>query len=186
MTGIFLFYFFFPFIAPYIYDRASYQPLMDILNLFSLDYLGWFSTGAWLYLCVSKNEYNPKVSCLISFAIVPLSLIVRFGINQPPIDSLLSCTALYFVFLATLWSRKFATFWDKKFFMFMGFISYPLYMIHENALVALTVKTHSFFPFIPDLLTPIPGIALIIFIAWVMAKFLEPALREQIKLWLNL
>lgn len=62
-----------------------------------------------------------------------------------------------------------------------GTISYPFYLIHENAMVALTITTHRWLPFIPGALTPWPGIVLLGLIAFGIAGTLEPSLRSLIK-----
>ena len=69
---------------------------------------------------------------------------------------------------------------------FMGFISYPLYLIHENALVGFTVKVHNHLAFVPDMMSPLPGIAFIVVSAWIIAAFLEPRLKELLKIPLGM
>ena len=47
----------------------------------------------------------------------------------------------------------------------------------KNALVAFTVATHSWLPFIPDHLSFVPGLLWVGFIAWLIATFVEPYLK---------
>ena len=67
-----------------------------------------------------------------------------------------------------------------------GFISYHLYLIHENALIAMTIKVHLKFPAIPAVLTPLPGLILILSAAYILAllrdirKYIKP--HEKINL----
>ena len=62
-----------------------------------------------------------------------------------------------------------------------GMISYPFYLIHENAMVALTITVHRLLPSLPDAITPWPGIVLLALIAFDIAVYLEPRLGSALK-----
>ena len=57
-------------------------------------------------------------------------------------------------------------------FLFIGFISYPLYLIHGNLLVSGITKLQKY-TVIPEFLLPIFPILLLILIAYVITKKIE-------------
>jgi peptidoglycan/LPS O-acetylase OafA/YrhL len=71
--------------------------------------------------------------------------------------------------------------WDgllgNKALVFIGFISYPLYLIHENMMVEMIVKVGWAFPGMPAILIPALPICVVISLAWVIAKYMEPATK---------
>ena len=153
------------------------QPIIDkiLFNMLSLQYFGWFCIGALLYKAqVEKNMQLVFLSALMMFP----TIFVKYGRDFALITA---CTVVYLTFYLTLNTRIVSSFFASRFFLFWGFISYPLYLIHENAMVAMTIKTYHSAPYLPDLVTPLPGIALIVLASYLMAKYLEPATRGILK-----
>jgi hypothetical protein len=138
-----------------------------IYDLLSLQYFGSFCVGACLYRAL--NESNQKFITLSFILMFPTTLII---FNK--YDDFFVSALVYLFFLLTLLNRKVAHFVSNQYLTFLGFISYPLYLLHENSLIALTIKTHNFLFFIPDFLTPLPGIFLILLVSFLIAKYFEP------------
>jgi len=65
-----------------------------------------------------------------------------------------------------------------RIFVWLGFISYPLYLLHENMMVGLTIKFAKLYPAIHPLLTWGMVMALICFIAFLVARVLEVKVRN--------
>jgi peptidoglycan/LPS O-acetylase OafA/YrhL len=63
---------------------------------------------------------------------------------------------------------------------FLGFVSYPLYLVHENMMVALTVKLGHIAPGLPGWALPLLPMTWVIVVAWCIARFAEPALSRAI------
>jgi peptidoglycan/LPS O-acetylase OafA/YrhL len=61
----------------------------------------------------------------------------------------------YSVFMGAVNFDKFKDICDNRFLVFFGFISYPLYLIHESIIIALIIKLGTNFRFIPQVLLPI-------------------------------
>jgi peptidoglycan/LPS O-acetylase OafA/YrhL len=148
--------------------------LSKIISLISGRYLGWFAIGAML-LESQKNGGRRKLA-LTALLVLPSSA-VSVGASA---GTLFGCAALYVLFILALTKSSVARVVDYKPLLFMGYISYPLYLIHENAMVATTIKTHGWVPWLPGELTPIPGMALLIGVAYVIARYGEPAMRKQL------
>jgi peptidoglycan/LPS O-acetylase OafA/YrhL len=71
--------------------------------------------------------------------------------------------------------------WSSPLLVFLGFVSYPLYLLHQNALVALIVQLHTRLPGLPALLLPALPMALLVGAAWLIARYAEPFVRERIR-----
>jgi peptidoglycan/LPS O-acetylase OafA/YrhL len=124
---------------------------------------GFFAAGALFFLFYATR--NPKyywsavvvgiISCGTG-ADLALTLLFALAIASVPIQSLLSNRALVFV----------------------GFISYPLYLIHENMMVAMIVKIGRVFPSLFAILIPTIPILVVGGSAWIIASYLEPAAKK--------
>ncbi len=147
-----------------------------ITHVLTLQHFGWFAIGALLY---KKYSENKNKYLYMALAILPLAILET---GWTDIGVAISCMVIFIIFATTLFVDHVAKIFSSRFFIFFGAISYPLYLIHENAMVALAIKTHQYFDFIPDMLTPIPGLVLIIFVAWVIERYIEPFVKRRIKL----
>lgn len=64
-------------------------------------------------------------------------------------------------------------------FLFIGFISYPLYLIHENFMVSMISKLQ-IYNIMPEYLLPVFPVLLLIFVAYVITKRIEPFTKNLI------
>lgn len=152
-------------------------PMVDkiLFNMLSLQYFGWFCVGALLYKAYTVNS---KLLVLASALMMIPTVLIMYGKALPIVTA---CGLVYVAFYLALNNRMVSAVFASRWFVFLGFISYPLYLIHENAMVAMTIKTHHHAPYLPDLLTPWPGIAAIVLVSYLMAKYLEPIVRKRLK-----
>ena len=143
--------------------------------LFDLRYFGWFCVGALLYKAHSTNNNIMRYASAV--LMVP-TILIMFGRSE---ELIIACAVVYLLFFLTINNRFLSHIFSIKPLVFIGFISYPLYLIHENAMVALTIKTHNNFTSIPDFMTPWPGIVVITFFAYIVAKYLEPFTKSMVR-----
>jgi len=66
---------------------------------------------------------------------------------------------------------------SNKFFIFMGAISYPLYLLHENMMVSMIVSIGKIFPAISPYVIPILPIIFVVAFAWFIGKYCGCRLR---------
>ncbi len=148
------------------------------LRQLSFDHFGWFAAGALTYLYFVGKD---KKLLTYAFAVGVFSSIFTALSHWTSWYVFFVAVGILALFIATICYDRLKTVFEYPFFMYFGFVSYPLYLIHENALVALTVKMHAFFPQIPDLLLPVIPIAILTLVAHLIAKFIELPLGRLLK-----
>jgi peptidoglycan/LPS O-acetylase OafA/YrhL len=145
-----------------------------LFDLLSLNHFGWFCVGVFLYL---QKKYGGWKYIVWSFVILLTTLALTFGKN---IGAILFGFSIYTIFLGCILIDSISRFASNKVFLFFGFVSYPLYLIHENAMVSLTIKIHATEKWLPSILTPIPGLVVIVFIAYLITLYAEPFIKNGI------
>lgn len=171
------------FLVAFVYEAAGkfspsfqFKPITGVLfNFLSLKYFGWFCVGALLYKAhVLKSK---KLALASAMLMIPTVLIMY----ERETTILAVCALVYAVFYLALNSKFVGSVFASRVFVFLGFVSYPFYLIHENTMVALTIKTREQWAWIPDHMTPWPGIAMLLLISYCIAKYLEPTVRRILK-----
>ena len=95
--------------------------------------------------------------------------------------STIAATRSRYSFAGSLMSRTVQLLLSARWLVFGGFISYPLYLLHENMLVSGMVKLGVAMPNSPSLLSPIlPALGLIC-LAWLVASYLEPRVKNSLQ-----
>ena len=158
----------FPFMTLKIVDQV-------FLQLLSLQYFGWFCVGALLYKAHLSND---RMMALSSALLMVPTVLIMYGKG---LNIVFFCTMIYVIFYFALTSKAVSSFFKSRVFVFFGFVSYPLYLIHENAMVALTIKTHHSLSMLPAFMTPWPGVAAIVLVSYFLAKYLEPVTRTALR-----
>ncbi|GEN75903.1 acyltransferase family protein [Chryseobacterium hagamense] len=142
----------------------------------SFIHFGWFAAGAVAYIYFYQRE-KKYLWMLIFTMLCALLYVLKF---QDPV-MLVYLVVLCLIFYSALFLKSFGAVFSTRFFKFVGFISYPLYLLHENMLVALIIKIHHTFSQIPYLLLPVISFILIGGLASVVAYVLEPASQKILK-----
>lgn len=127
--------------------------MQRVCNMLSLKYFGWFCSGSIFYLYYqTKKEYYFIMAILVAF-LSSLSLFLVDGMN-----SAIGAFTISVLFSASLRVTIVQQFLTQGLFLFFGLISYPLYLLHENAMISMIVKSPDylpvgvnmfFYPFIP-------------------------------------
>ncbi|MCK0197796.1 acyltransferase [Ancylobacter sp. 6x-1] len=130
----------------------------------------WFFAGAlyFEYTCTGKRA--------VLAAAFGSSLLGALASGQPIGASLF----IIFVFLGAVLIPAIGKLLCLSPFQFIGFISYPLYLVHENMMVAMITKIGRAFPFTPHLLIPLLPIASVVALGYVVARWVEPPTRTAI------
>jgi peptidoglycan/LPS O-acetylase OafA/YrhL len=137
----------------------------------SLGNFQWFACGAlvYQYFTERKKKYIVLYCATILFAIILAG----------SVGNIIMTLIIGIIFLAPFCTEKIHFLFDNRFFDFMGFISYPLYLMHKSAIIALTVKIQSL-NIMPIILLPLIPMIIMVIISYVVAKYIEPKLGKTI------
>ena len=165
-----------------IHCGVTYYPSqIPYLNVFTTikiytdaEYFGWFASGAVFYeFYKTRNIYLLILAILIG---IILMLFKGFYIGGSFVGTL-----VVLFFASSLFSNALSLRLSCKALTFLGFISYPLYLIHENMMVSLIVKFGNTFPYLNSIALPLLPISAIIVIGAFFAYFLEPFTKRLVK-----
>jgi peptidoglycan/LPS O-acetylase OafA/YrhL len=142
----------------------------------SAEHFGWFTFGAafYLYMCDRSRR-------TLSAAIVSAVVAVAFFDGSHLVEKI-PPALMIILFAASMMNEKVQRLLQHKAWLILGLASYPLYLIHENAVVSMTVQLGRLCPSIPAALLPLGPIILLTCIAWTIATYFEPTLRRTIRL----
>jgi peptidoglycan/LPS O-acetylase OafA/YrhL len=138
-------------------------------------YFGWFTAGILFYRYYAKRDFSLWVYAT-AMALASACTIQGKG---PYLVNAAVVVAMIFS-LSTL-STTLQQCLSVSFFRFIGFISYPLYLLHENMMVALSIKLSRIVNGSLSILIPLPAMAAVIGLGWVVAAFAEPGIRNIIR-----
>ena len=151
--------------------------LYTLTYYLSFKYFGWFAAGAAFYLFKRDDDirwwWGACVMCLIS-----IGLFNGFdGQFQLNISTALLTVSL--LFALSLRIQIIQAVLRSPALVWFGFISYPLYLLHENMMIALLAQGAQVIP-IPVIFSPFLVILFIAMVAYVIASYGEGFLRKKI------
>jgi peptidoglycan/LPS O-acetylase OafA/YrhL len=88
--------------------------------------------------------------------------------------------ALIFLFLAVAWGSRLKRIFLGRGLGFFGMLSYPLYLIHENAGVSIIAQAGRL-SWLPSIALPFLALACTAFPAFLIARHIEPALQKKLR-----
>ena len=151
------------------------------------DTLDYWMFGSGIFFALYAR--HKKVWLLSMSAVLGLLSAVTFGLNSPygswgiNYAGIAAALAIMLIIPLSCVMTTLRGLWVNPFFMFFGFISYPLYLCHQNMIVAMMIKIHHAVPFVPSILLPALPIAGVIGLAWMIAKYGEAAVRSFLESW---
>ncbi len=166
----------------YVASRADvvYAKFMSY-GLSDSIYYGMFACGAvFSRYMISRNPWLFALSFFLG-----LTSGLMLGCSNPGIGHVLGGMVMG-TLLMCLIPMSCAIPSARKFFgnpilVFMGFVSYPLYLVHQNMMVSTMLKLRAHVSFMPPTVVAIVGMALVITVGWVIAKFAEPAVKSAMR-----
>ena len=138
-------------------------------------HFGWFATGA-LFYCFFTYQIRRYILAAIGVGL--FSARSLDGVMSPVMEFGALIVSLFALAIINSTIQKILS---NQFMVWIGFISYPLYLIHDGAMVSMIHQLHAVARWMPGYLLPVLPIILLVFVAWVIAKYLEPNLRHIIK-----
>jgi peptidoglycan/LPS O-acetylase OafA/YrhL len=171
-----------------LFAAASFQTLMArlglpgwpgfglLVSLLGLRYYGWFVAGALLW---TRYRHGGRAHWLAAL-VLPAAMLTTPGAGMDPAAAAFGA-ALIALFCLGVFNPVFGRLLAWRPLGFLGFISYPLYLMHENAMIAMTVDVHGLLPGLPAMLTPLPGLAVLAAVAYLVARYAEPAMQKTLR-----
>lgn len=162
-----------------VFPDNSFKLIEIFRGWTSAEHFGWFAAGALYYRFFQTGAQHLFVAA--SILVIPAALITNKGdlaISLPTFAVALMIAALFAAAVYGEWIRPFLR---SRVLIFLGYISYPLYLVHENIMVQLTLKLAKFAEWIPLGLLPVLPIFAVIGLAWLIARYAEPVLSAIIK-----
>jgi peptidoglycan/LPS O-acetylase OafA/YrhL len=157
------------------------QGLHYALYLLDVPYWAWFASGALFYAFVKDRRPITLWMALIvgtAAAVAPVP-----GVGDLPNMTFSPALGLLIVvlFASALVVPLVQEAMSSRVLLFVGAISYPLYLIHESAMVGMIRMLGRTAPGIPGLMMPIAPVALLMLVAWAVATKCEKPLAEALR-----
>jgi peptidoglycan/LPS O-acetylase OafA/YrhL len=154
--------------------QLNFFDLIDkYLTILGAQYFGWFAIGIYTYIYIQEKKVQDK---LILF-ILSLTNILLFNKDSFNPTLILMLTILMLVWFGPFIYPSYRRFLESKIVLFFGFISYPLYLLHQNLITGMTIEFYNLGLRLPGFLFPVTFLIPIIFVSFSIAK-LEPMIRN--------
>jgi peptidoglycan/LPS O-acetylase OafA/YrhL len=140
----------------------------------SFNEFSWFASGSLAYLYyTTKNRSYLLIAALTGIIAASTVALTSSAVSRPAF-------IVPIFFLAAVGFERVEKLLANKILVFIGFISYPLYLIHQNTMIALIAKMGKQFSFIPGALLPVIPVLLLMLVSYFIAKLLEPTIRKKL------
>ena len=156
------------------FNNFVFTKFLEALNYVGVQYYGWFMTGVYAF----RFDSNRTLGNLVVLILMSISAALTTSFGNVQITVAASLTAI--LFLCPLFVTSVRNILSSSLLLFFGFISYPLYLIHQNIVTGLAIKLHNLLPSLPPYIYPVPFIILVVLVAFILAK-LEPSLKFAIE-----
>jgi peptidoglycan/LPS O-acetylase OafA/YrhL len=156
-------------------DNIIFHCLSSLTSRINSQLYGWFAGGALLYIYYTRKRYKALV---LGLAVIAVAVCTEHGIWNAEVK--LPAALVAMVFVGALISQPVRRVLSRQWFLFLGYISYPLYLVHENIMVASIVKVGKWAPLTPSILMPLAPISFVMFIAWLIAAYVEPVIKKAL------
>lgn len=163
------------FLAALVGQYLGLSWLNGAADFLDASYFGWFAAGALFYRW--SRAHSPGRFGLA----VAVALLAPVAIEDPRLEFKIFAYGIVLLFVTANLSPAIQRLLSWRPLLFLGFVSYPLYLVHENMTVSLMIKMGRWAPWIPAILNPMLPLAAVLGIAWIVAAFAEPWLRNELR-----
>lgn len=156
-------------------DEGVFHVIARLNDLLDGRSFGWFAAGALFYLHARDPDHR-KLALAVGMALVAVASIPNVGS-----DGKVAALLVIALFVAGVTVAPLRALLGSRFLIFLGFVSYPLYLMHENMMISLVVKLGAALPWLSGLLLPVLSAVPIIAVSWLVAKYVEPWIRARLR-----
>jgi peptidoglycan/LPS O-acetylase OafA/YrhL len=140
----------------------------------------WFAIGAFSYIYYTRRSPEALIfAALIACVAVVYQNELMTGIHTTKVK--LSTALVILLFALPVVSGTARSILGRREFLFMGYLSYPLYLLHENLMIALIVKIGRWFPGFAPIAIPLLPIGFVMLVAWLVAAYAEPSIKRALQ-----
>jgi peptidoglycan/LPS O-acetylase OafA/YrhL len=141
---------------------------------------GWFTCGALFYRFYVSTER----STLIYGIALGLLSVFTTGMFRYDLGDRLALLIALFVFVGAMHTTV-QPMLNTKLLVFLGSISYPLYLLHNTVPIGIVGWLGKTFPEFPAVILPLFPLAVASGLAWVIARFVEPSVSFFVFRWIK-
>lgn len=162
-----------------VYPALHLSWLKLYVDISTAQYFGWFAAGA-LYHAYYCHERRATLG-LASVCAVLSALSTWYVDRGDNAGAIAAALLVALLFTLAVCTRQVRAFLSAKPLLLLGLVSYPLYLMHENALIAGIVQLGRAAPWLPPPLLPAAPLAALLALAWLVARHAEPPLRAWLR-----
>ncbi|MEB5974229.1 acyltransferase family protein [Pantoea dispersa] len=164
--------------ASSVLKSLGYPLLIDVISKFGFIHYAWFMVGCLVYERLHGRDKR------YHYALTVLALLINFSyyVKNSGVVAVVPLLVVMLFFIASFYSRQIERWLSLRFFTAIGFVSYALYLIHENLMIAILIKLNGYIKN-EALMTMLPVVVVCVlyYVAWLISKYAEPALRNALK-----
>lgn len=123
---LYLSYVTFKYLNIYFPDEKIFSFMIEHARNLSLSFFSWFAVGIYLFYYMKKNN---KLDLFLFFIFAILSSVHAGKLHS--ISIIIFCLIIICIFAFSFKNNLLNKIFSSNFFIFFGFISYPLYLIHH-------------------------------------------------------
>jgi peptidoglycan/LPS O-acetylase OafA/YrhL len=154
---------------------SGFHHVADCLGWMGFLDFGWFASGALFYLDFRRPDRRVFV---LAIAVAVLSALDAY---PPETGNIVALLGVVVAFASIFKSKRLQAMLELRPLTFLGFVSYPLYLIHSNIVIGSSFLLGRYVPAKFAALTPVPPIVAVTAVSWVIARYIEPAVRRRKK-----
>lgn len=160
------------------FKMIGHPAIADFISKFGFIHYSWFMIGCLVYERLHRRDAK------FHYALVLVAVLINFSyyIKNNGYIVILPLLLMLALFIVSFYSRLVERLLSGKFLTLTGFISYTIYLLHENMLIATLRKLerHISSDYVMVFM-PIAVVAALYLVAWLITKYIEPAVRDTLR-----
>lgn len=161
-----------------VIKSLGYPLLVDIISKLGFIHYAWFMVGCLVYERLHGRDRR------YHYLLVAVALLINFSyyVKNSGALALVPLVAMLLFFIASFRLQRIQHFLSLRLFTAMGFVSYALYLIHENLMIAMLIKLNRYVKSDTVMMIMPPVMVIVLAgVAWVITRYAEPALRRALQ-----
>jgi peptidoglycan/LPS O-acetylase OafA/YrhL len=160
------------FLGWYASEHFQHSVLTAFFKATGAKYFGWFVAGALFYVYTKTAKRKHYVTAVIFACAVAF-----LSISSSSLKASMCVVAL---FALAIVSPRLQRALANRMLVFLGTISYALYLVHENMMVSMALQLKSWMPVISAKALPVPGMLAVVVLAYFITRYIEAPMRRAL------